>query len=138
MKRVSLTIKILVVLGIVSCFIGVNSASATRAVTDRGQGCFVRVGTGPDDYAFDDTCTASDVIKFDDEENFEFYVYQDHGQLPEGTWRPSQVYRATFEMCFRFGFGVVCGTAKETITPSGEYKSSFKSERHITDLNNQP
>jgi hypothetical protein len=127
MKRVGLTIKTLVILGIIFCFVGVDSVSATRASADKGNGCFVRVGTGDNDYAFDETCTASDVIKFDDEDNFEFYVYQDHGQLPEGSWRPSQVYHETFEMCISFSFGIVCGTAKETVTPSGEYKSSFKS-----------
>lgn len=127
MKRVGLTIKGLVVLGIIVSFVGVNSVSATRAVTDRGTGCFVRVGTEDDDYVLDSACTASDVLKFDDEENFEFYVYQDHGQLPEGTWRPSQAYRNTFEQCFQFSFGVVCGTVKESVSPSGEYKSSFKS-----------
>ena len=126
MKRARL-IKTLVVLGIIFSFIGVNSVSATKAVTDRGTGCFVRVGTGDDDYVFDSACTASDVLKFDDEENFEFYIYQDHGQLPEGTWRPAQAYRNTYEACFEFDFGVVCGTVKESVTPSGEYKSSFKS-----------
>lgn len=122
-----ITIKTLVVLGIIIFFIGVSPVSATRAVTDRGTGCFVRVGTGDADYLFDSTCTASDVLKFDDEENFEFYVYQDHGQLPEGTWRPSEAYRSTFEACLEFSFGIVCGTAKESVSPSGEYKSSFKS-----------
>lgn len=127
MKKVSLTIKNLVVLGIIFSFIGVNSVSATRAVTERGTGCFVRVGTGDNDYVQDTTCTASDVLKFDDEGNFEFYIYQDHGQLPEGFWRPSRVYHNSFEMCFAASFGVFCGIAKETVTPSGEYKSSFKS-----------
>jgi hypothetical protein len=60
MKRASFTIKTLVVLGIAFSFIGVNSVSATRAITDRGAGCFVRVGTGDNDYVFDDTCTTHD------------------------------------------------------------------------------
>ncbi|HEV8429009.1 MAG TPA: hypothetical protein VGQ41_13995 [Pyrinomonadaceae bacterium] len=60
MKRASFTIKTLVVLGITFSFIGVNSVSATRAITDRGAGCFVRVGTGDNDYVFDDTCTTHD------------------------------------------------------------------------------
>jgi len=129
MKRVRLTIQTLVVLGIIFSFAGVNSVSATRAVTDRGTGCYVRVGTDDGDYVYDSACTASDVIKFDDEGDFEFYVYQDHGQLPEGSWRPDQVYHSTFESCFQFSFGIVCGTVKESVTPSGEYKSSFKSYR---------
>jgi hypothetical protein len=127
MKKISLTIKNLAVLGIIVSFIGVNSVSAARALTDRGTGCYVRVGTGDNDYVQDTACTASDVIKFNDEGDFEFYAYQDHGQLPEGSWRPSQAFHSTFELCFEFSFGDVCGTARETVTPSGEYKSSFNS-----------
>ena len=127
MKKVGLTVGNLVILGIIFSFIGVNSVSATRAVTDSGTGCFVRVGVGDDDYIFDATCTAHDALKFDDEGNFEFYVYQDHGQLPEGSWRPAQTFRSTFEQCFNTSFGVMCGTATEIVTPSGEYRSSFNS-----------
>ena len=127
MRRASLTIKTLVVLGIIFSFVGVNSVSATRAFADKGTGCFVRVDTGEFDYVFDETCTAHDVIKFDVEGNFQFFSYQDHGQLPEGSWRPSRVYRSSFEQCFNFSFGVVCGMSTETVTPSGEYKSSFNS-----------
>ena len=127
MKRVFLTIMTLVVLGITISFIGVNSVSATRAVTGRDTGCFVRVGTGDNDYALDETCTVQATLKMDDDGTFDFYVYQDHGQLPEGSWRPDQAYRDTFELCFNFSFGTVCGIAKETVSPSGEYKSSFKS-----------
>ena len=127
MKRVSSTLKTLVVLGIIFYFVGVNSVSATRAITDRGTGCYVRVGTGENDYIYDATCAAHDVTKFDNEGNVELYSYQDHGQLPEGSWLPSEAYRNTFEVCYAFSSGIVCGTATETVTPSGEYKSSFKS-----------
>jgi hypothetical protein len=127
MKKVSLTIKNLVILGIIVSVIGVNSVSAARALTDRGTGCFIRVETGDNDYIFDSSCTASDVIKFNDEGDFEFYTYQDHGRLPEGTWRPAQTFHSTFELCFEFSFGDVCGLVRETVTPSGEYKSSFHS-----------
>ena len=127
MKKLSLTIKGLVVLGVIFSVIGVDSASATRSLTQKGTGCFIRVGTGDDDYAFDGACTAHDVLKIDDDGNLEFYVYQDHGQLPEGSWRPSQPYRETFEQCLQFDFGIVCGTVRESVSPSGEYKSSFKS-----------
>ena len=95
MRKVSLTIKTLVVLGITFCFIGVNPVSATRATTNHGAGCFVRVGTGDSDYVYDSTCTSHAVLKMDDDGTFDFYVYQDHGQLPEGSWRPSQPYRDT-------------------------------------------
>ena len=127
MKNFVLGIKTLMVLGIIFSFIGVSSVLATRAQTGKGTGCFIRVGTGDDDYAFDGTCTAHDVLKMDDDGNLEFYVYQDHGQLPEGSWRPSQTHRETFEQCLQFDFGIVCGTVRETVSPSGEYKSSFKS-----------
>ena len=127
MKKVSSAVRNLMILGIIFSFIGVNSVSATRAVTDSGTGCFVRVGTGDDDYVFDATCAAHDALKLDDEGDIEFYVYQDHGQLPEGSWRPSQAFRSSFEQCLNTSFGVVCGIATETVTPSGEYKSSFNS-----------
>ena len=127
MKKVSLTIVNLVVLGIIVSFIGVNSISAARATADKGTGCFVRVGTGENDYVFTADCTAHDVIKFNDEGEFEFYLYQDQGQLPEGSWRPSQAYRNTFEQCFEFSFGIKCGIVNELVTPGGEYKSSFNS-----------
>ena len=127
MRKVSLTIRNLVLLGIVLSFIGVTSASATRAVTDKGTGCFIRVGPEDNDYAFDSTCTAHDALKFDYEGNFQFYAYQDHGQLPEDSWRPARAYRSTFDQCFNFGFAIVCGTVTEMVSPSGEYKSSFNS-----------
>ena len=127
MKKVSLTIINLVIFGIIFSFVGVNSARATRAFTDRGTGCFVRVGTGDNDYVLTDACIAQSVIKFDNGGNFQLFAYQDQGQLPEGSWRPTQAYRSTFEQCFEFSFGVVCGTVSETVTPSGEYKSSFNS-----------
>jgi len=127
MTKAISTLAIMVVAAIAFSFTGAESVSATRAVTHKGNGCFVRVGTGANDYLEDVGCTATDVLKIDDDGNFEFYVYQDHGQLPEGGWRPAQAYRNTFEQCIQFSFGVVCGTVKESITPSGEYKSSFKS-----------
>src|SRR5215203_2632054 len=127
MKKVSSTIRSLMILGIIFSFVGVNSVSATPAGTDKGTGCYVRVGTGEDDYVLDNTCTAHEALKFDDEGNFEFYVYQDHGQLPEGSWRPSQAFRSTYEQCFNTSFGVMCGIVTEMVSPSGEYKSSFNS-----------
>src|ERR1044072_7126749 len=116
MKKIGLTMTTLVLIGIMLSFVGVSSVSASKANTDRGEGCFVRVGTGENDYVFDATCRASQVLKFDEDDNFEFYVYQDHGQLPEGTWRPSRVHHSTFETCYSFNFGVICGTVKETVT----------------------
>lgn len=128
MKKVTLRMISLVILGIVFfSFIAVASVSAKRAETDRGLGCYVRVGTEYNDYVADNACTAHEILKMDDDGNLEFYVYQDHGQLPAGSWRPEQAYRNTFEVCYNFSFGTVCGTVKESVSPSGEYKSSFKS-----------
>jgi len=124
MKKLTFTIKSLVILGIIFSFTGVSSVSATRADTSKGTGCYVRVGTGENDYVLDQFCQAQAVLKMDDDGEFDFYVYQDHGQ---SSWHPSQPFRETFEVCFEFDFGVVCGTAKESVSPSGEYKSSFKS-----------
>lgn len=62
----------------------------------KGTGCFIRVGTGDDDFAFDSTCT-------------EFYVYQDHGQVPEGSWCPSLPYRETLSFVYSLGLGSSAG-----------------------------
>jgi hypothetical protein len=128
MNKVKFTITSLAALAIMIAFIGITPAFARRAEPGSGTGCFVRIGEGPDDYAFDAACQAHDVLKLDHEGNLDFYVYQDHGQLPAGGWLPFQSYRSTFEQCFNMtGVGLVCGTAKESVSPSGEYKSSFKS-----------
>ena len=128
MKKVTLRMTSLVILGIVFfSFIGVASVSAKRAETGSGIGCYVRVGTEYNDYVVDNACTFHEILKMDDEGNLEFYVYQDHGQLPATSWRPAQPYRNTFEVCYNFSIGTVCGTVKESVSPSGEYKSSFKS-----------
>ena len=124
MKKLSLTITTVVVFGIIFSLTGVSSVSATRADTSRGTGCYVRNGAGDDDYVLDETCSAQSVLKMDDDGEFDFFVYQDHGQ---SSWRPSEPYRDSFEVCYHFDFGVVCGIAKESVSPSGEYKSSFKS-----------
>ena len=84
MTKAISTLAIVLFAGFAFSFIGAESVSATRAVTHKGNGCFVRVGTGASDYIEDVSCTATDVLKIDDDGNFEFYVYQDHGQLPEG------------------------------------------------------
>lgn len=124
MRKVSLAIRTFVVVVIALSFTGVNSVSATRAVTDKGTGCFVREGLGNADYVFDSACKAHSVLKMDEDGEFDFFVYQDHGQ---SSWRPSHPYRDTFEACYNFSFGTVCGLVKESVSPSGEYKSSFKS-----------
>jgi hypothetical protein len=126
MKKITGSVVFLAVVAIAASFLGSNTVSAKRAEPDRGQGCFVRSGDGDNDYVFYATCEAKEVVKLNEDNTLDFYVYQDHGQT---SWRPTTTYRATFEQCIDFGgtLGIVCGTAKETVTPSGEYKSSFKS-----------
>ena len=68
---------------------------------------------------------AHDVLKMEDATTLDLYVYQDRGQT---TWHREETYRSTYVQCLNFSFGEVCGTVKETVTPSGEYKSSFKSD----------
>ena len=110
--------------GVVILFVGANSVDAKRAEASKGEGCYVKTGPGENDYALDPTCDAHDVTKMEDANTPDFYVYQDRGQT---SWHPDVVYRNTYEQCLSFSFGTVCGTVKETVTPSGEYKSSFKS-----------
>ncbi|MEP7212852.1 MAG: hypothetical protein ABI791_07245 [Acidobacteriota bacterium] len=126
MNRLFGSVVFLTVVAAAASFIGTTTASAKRAEPDRGQGCYVRTGDGPFDFAFDATCEAKEVTKLNEDNTLDFFVYQDHGQT---SWRPATAYRESFEQCINFGgiIGVVCGTAKETVTPSGEYKSSFKS-----------
>ena len=124
MKKIKVA---LVALGLVVSFIGAVTVSAKRAETSQGTGCFVKIGEGEFDYAPDAACTSHEILKMNDDGSFDFYVYQDHGQLPAGGWRPTQMYRNSFDQCINFSFGTVCGQVKESVTPSGEYKSSFKS-----------
>ena len=128
MNKILVSLVSFAVFAIAFSFIGASSVSAARAYTDKGNGCYVRVGVGDDDYVFDASCAAHDVLKLDDEGNVEFYQYQDHGQLPEDVIPPSRTVNYNFDTCLSFGsLGIVCGTINETITPSGEYKSSFNS-----------
>jgi hypothetical protein len=126
MKRFACSIVFIALIGLVLSFIGSSSVSAKPAETGKGLGCYVRTtDEGDDDYVRDATCKVFEVLKLDEDGDVEFWFYQDHGQT---SWHPERTYRSTFEQCLNFGsLGIVCGTVKETITPSGEYKSSFKS-----------
>ena len=124
MKKTVGMLTCVAVLGIALSFIGSTSVTAKRAYAEKGTGCFVRTGEGELDYVVDPNCQAHDVTKEDDEGNLELYFYQDHGQT---SWQPIEIYRNTFEQCLDSPYGQICGTVKETVTPSGEYKSSFKS-----------
>jgi hypothetical protein len=124
MKKMLVSLVCFAILAMAYSFIGTSSVSAAPASPEKGTLCYVS-GDGLNYYE-DESCSAHSVFKFDNEGNFQFWEYQDHGQLPEEA-RPSQPYRNTFEQCFDFSFGEVCGTVQETATPSGEYKSSFHS-----------
>ena len=125
MKRLVGGLVCIALVGIALSFIGSTSVTAKRAYADKGNGCYVRTGEGPADYVIDPNCEAHDVVKEDDEGNLELYFYQDHGQT---SWHPEETYRNTYEDCLNSQtYGQICGIVKETVTPSGEYKSSFKS-----------
>jgi hypothetical protein len=111
-------------LGITLSFIGSTSVTAKRAIADKGTGCYVKTGEGESDYVVDPNCQAHDVLKMDDDGGIDFYVYQDHGQT---SWHPEETYRTTYDASIYVNGILVEGVIKETVTPSGEYKSSFKS-----------
>lgn len=125
MKRLLGGLVCVAVLGIALSFIGSRSVSAKPADPNKGTGCLVLDPEAEGGYAYDANCQAHNIIKEDDEGNLEFFFYQDHGQT---SWHPEETYRNSFEICYESTRYVeICGIAKETVTPSGEYKSSFKS-----------
>ena len=123
MKKIVSVLACAAVLGIAFVFVGSNAVSAKRAEVGRGTGCLIRLSEDPGDYGFDAACQAQAVLKLDDDGLLDFYVYQDHGQT---SWHPETAFRDVYDDCYEFSFGEVCGTVTETVTPSGEYKSSFK------------
>lgn len=125
MKNIVHKVVLVAMIAATFTFIGATSVSALPADVLRGSGCYV--GWGESQYSYDDTCRAQAVIKFDDAGNLQFYIYQDHGQLPSDSPRPTEAVRNSFELCGDFGgsIGVKCGIADEVVTPSGEYKSSW-------------
>jgi hypothetical protein len=125
MKKILISAICCAVLGIAFSLMSATSVSALPAETFWGDTCFVRTGPGDTDYE-ELNCRAHYVIKPNDEGFVEFFNYQDHGQLPADGWRPSQVMRNSYEVCY---FNqTVCGIAIEVITPSGEYKSWFNGQ----------
>ena len=126
MKRLVSGLFCVAVIGIALSFIGSKSVSANRANTDKGKGCFVRISEEIFDNELDEDCDFHEVRKLDDDGNLVLYVYQDHGQTP---WRPAKTFRETYFMCTVFEDGSeICGYNTEIITPSGEYRSTFKFE----------
>ena len=126
MKKLLIALVGVAVLGIALSFIGSSTISAKRAYAEKGTGCFVLDPNGIyNGYAVDANCQTHDVTKEDDEGYLELFFYQDHGQT---SWHPEETYRSTYEGCVIVQpYGQVCGIIKESVTPSGEYKSSFKS-----------
>ncbi|BCS34232.2 hypothetical protein TBR22_A34610 [Luteitalea sp. TBR-22] len=108
--------------------VGATRGAATPADPARGDGCLVTDAVG-DNY-FDEGCRAHRVLKLDDEGIVAFFHYQDVGQLPAGAAVPTSTVRNTYEQCLRLrGYDqIVCGTVRETITPSGIYTSTFISD----------
>src|SRR6476660_221744 len=94
LKKTSLLMIAFAALGVVTLFIGANSVEAKRAEASKGEGCYVKTGPGENDYALDPTCDAHDVIKMEDANTLDFYVYQDRGQT---AWHPDVTYRSTYE-----------------------------------------
>jgi hypothetical protein len=85
-----------------------------------GTACYVR--DADNNYYADPNCKWNVVITYDAGGNLIKYKYQDHGTLPDGAARPSQ---AIHESYFAILNPIGGGTVTETITPGGEYKSSF-------------
>ena len=125
MKKIVGGVVCVVLIGLAVSFIGSNSVAAKPAESEKGAGCYVPASDGVSPYVFDATCDAHAVVKYDDDGGLEFYFYEDHGQT---AWHPKTAVRDTYSQCLNFGpqLGIVCGTVKESVTPSGEYKSSFK------------
>ena len=123
MKKIAGCVVFVALLGLAVSFIGSNSVSARPAEPSKELGCFVRI-SADGDYALDAACAGHAVTKLDDDDRVILYNYQDHGQT---SWHPRNAFHDTYELCLNFGAptGVLCGTVNETVTPSGEYKSSF-------------
>ena len=103
-----------------------SSLSAAPASPDKGTACYVGDANGF--YYLDTSCQTHAVTKLNDDGSLAFYSYQDAGQLPPGAALPTQAITNTYDnVCYNFAFGLTCGTITEIITPSGQYKSSFKS-----------
>jgi hypothetical protein len=121
MKRQVVLVAVIAVLGMAFSFLGSHIVSATPADVTKDHGCYVAEEF---DYAYDETCSVHRVLKRDENGELEFFSYQDHGQ---SSWHPERPFRNTIEICLNFGgnTGVVCGTAHESVMPSGEYKSNL-------------
>ena len=102
---------------------GAKAGSAAPATPDRGTGCFVTDANGQN--YFDEACIAHEVTRFGADGSLEFYAYQDVGQLPSDAAHPATAIRNSYDVCYAFSYGVVCGVVVEVIAPGGTYKSSF-------------
>jgi len=98
----------------------VTAKALNHVEVERGTGCYVR--DAADNYTWDPSCNRQAVITYDDGGNLIKYKYQDQGELPEGAALPP---RAIHESYFAIIKGLGNTLITETITPSGEYKSSM-------------
>ncbi len=100
---------------------GIASAKpppANAARTDSGEGCLVSADFV--NYELDSTCDWHIVRRRDRSGARVLLNYQDHGQLQPGQTAPAHAVNTSFSLPL---FGLTChGT--ETVTPSGEYRSS--------------
>src|SRR5690348_14142631 len=108
MKKVLIGLVCCAVLGIAFSFMGVSSVSAAPADPQKGTGCFAS-GDGAN-YFFDSNCSSHYDFKFNDDGSLQFFIYQDQTQLPAEVARPARGLHSSFEQCYNFSFGQVCGT----------------------------
>jgi hypothetical protein len=101
----------------------VTAKALNDVQVERGTGCFVRDALGK--YYEDPNCNWHVVITYDEGGNLIKYKYQDQGTLPADVVRPSQAIHESDFKTYDFGSLYIGGTVTETITPGGEYKSSF-------------
>lgn len=99
----------------------IASAKPTNAATtDRGTGCLV--SSDFVNYELDATCNWHIVRRRDRNGTRVLLNYQDHGQLQPGQAAPASAVNTSASFP---AFGLTChGT--ETVTPSGEYRSSLE------------
>ena len=122
-KALSVALASCVLAGVAVLAASVASAKpppANAATTDSGSGCLVSADFV--NYELDSNCDWHIVRRRDRNGVRVLLNYRDHGQLQPGQTAPANA--ATNSMAFP-AFGLTChGT--ETVTPSGEYRSSLE------------
>lgn len=102
----------------------VTAKSLNDVQVQSGTICVVVDANG--DYYLDTSCNSHSVTTRDENGNLIGFKYQDHGTLPANAVRPSKAIHQSYPLALNFGGGLIIeGLVIETITPSGQYKSSF-------------